>query len=134
MRLGWLAIVHLPNHLVAVLLQVGPVGEITENTAEGVAQVDTSSDASVGSQKDFLICQETLAKYVAQDRGGLVTPGNALSQNNKYLLDIDLLPTAVVEGLLLFFVKGPVFNSQRLPDRVSIQASGAQDWNIVTSW
>lgn len=39
-----LAVIHLPNSFVTVLLQVGPVGEVAGDPAEGVAEVETSSN------------------------------------------------------------------------------------------
>lgn len=43
-RLGRFAAIYLTNGLVAILLEVGPVGEIADDPSERVAKVDASSD------------------------------------------------------------------------------------------
>ena len=40
----WFAVVHLTNSLKAILLQIGPVGEVADEPCERVTQVDTRSD------------------------------------------------------------------------------------------
>jgi hypothetical protein len=42
--LRWFSIVHLTNSLKAILLQIGPVGEVADDPSERVTKVDTSSD------------------------------------------------------------------------------------------
>lgn len=43
-RLGWLAVVHFTDSLEAILLQVWPVGEVTDDPGERVAKVNAGSD------------------------------------------------------------------------------------------
>ena len=40
----WFTVVHLPNSLEAILLQIGPVSEVSDGPSERVAEIDTSSD------------------------------------------------------------------------------------------
>ena len=42
--LWWFPVVYLANSLKAALLQIGPVGEVTDDPSERVAEVDASSD------------------------------------------------------------------------------------------
>lgn len=44
MWLGWLAIVHLTDCLVPILLQVGPACKISDDPSERVAKIHASSD------------------------------------------------------------------------------------------
>lgn len=44
MRHRWSAIVHLTNSLEAILLEIGPVGEVADDPSERVAEVNASSD------------------------------------------------------------------------------------------
>lgn len=45
-RLGRISLVHFLNSLVAILLQVGSVGKISNDPGKGVSKVDSSSDYS----------------------------------------------------------------------------------------
>ncbi len=44
MRHRWFAVVHFSNSLEAILLQIGPISEVTDGPSERVAKVNTSSD------------------------------------------------------------------------------------------
>lgn len=64
--LGAFAVVDLPDGLVAVLMRVGSIGEVADDPAEPVAQVDPGGDARVRGQDDFFF-QENLAEGFPQE-------------------------------------------------------------------
>lgn len=155
MRHRWFAVVHLTNSLEAILLQIGPVGEVADDPSERVAEVNASSDyderslccrqydktndkegrhtACVRSQENLFIVQETLTKNVAKDGGSLVARCNAIFQVAKHLVNIGLLHAAILAGLFRFLVDSPLLNTEKLADHVASPASGAQDRDVVSS-
>jgi hypothetical protein len=89
--------------------------------------------ASIRSQEDFFFLQETLAKYIAQNRRSLVPLLDPLLQASQHLVDVHLLHLAVLASILLLFIKGPALDAEGLSGYVAQPACTTQDWDVVAS-
>lgn len=89
--------------------------------------------ASVRSQEDLLLFQQTLAENVAKNGWSLVAILDALLQSSDHLINVYLLHFAVLASVLLFLIERPTLDPKGLSGDITDPAGAAQDGYVIAS-